>query len=470
MIRTSALLLLGAMLCLPAATTPGRAQDRQVPASRAAVQMSFAPIAAKVIPAVVNIYATRAVQARSRGVFDDPFLRQFFGDSQPRTERVQRSLGSGVLVAADGVVVTNNHVIETMTDVKVSLADKREFEADILLKDSRSDLAVLRLKAPGVRFAVIDIADSDALLVGDLVLAIGNPFGVGQTVTSGIVSAVARSQVGVSDFQSFIQTDAAINPGNSGGALVDMNRRLVGINTAIFSRSGGSIGIGFAIPSNMLKVVIASALEGQAVVRRPWVGARMQSVTSELAEPLGLERPAGVLVNDVGAGSPAERAGIKAGDVIVQVDGVPLDDADAFAYRLATRPLGTVITLALFRDGKVLPSRLKLEAAPEVPARGELDVSGRSPLSGAKLANLSPAVSEELALAEPADTGVAVLDVPADSSASDVGFRRGDVLVAINDVEVNSTDEAARMLAKRPRYWQIVIRRGGSVLTTELPG
>src|ERR1700716_1001621 len=271
-------------------TAPAVAQDRRVPASPADVKLSYAPIVQRVQPAVVNVYAAKTVQNRNP-LLDDPIFRRFFGGGGPQPEQMQRSLGSGVMVDPSGLVVTNNHVIEGADQVKVSLADKREFEAEIVLKDARSDLAVLRIGDKRERFTAIDLGDSDSLQVGDVVLALGNPFGVGQTVTHGIVSAVARTQVGITDYQFFIQTDAAINSGNSGGALVDLSGKLVGINTAIFSRSGGSQGIGFAIPANMVKVVVASAKSGGKAVKRPWLGARLQGVTSEIAETLGLKRP-----------------------------------------------------------------------------------------------------------------------------------------------------------------------------------
>src|SRR5438477_9793252 len=269
------------------------AQQRQVPASAGQLELSFAPIVKRVAPAVVNVYAARIV-ANNNPFLADPFFRQFFG-AVPR-EQVERALGSGVIVDPTGLVVTNYHVIDGASQIKVALADKREFEADIVLKDQRSDLAVLRVKGAKERFPTLQFADSDELQVGDVVLAIGDPFGVGQTVTHGIVSAVARTQVGISDYQFFIQTDAAINPGNSGGALVDMAGKLVGINTAIFSRSGGSQGIGFAIPANMVRVVVASARTGGTAVKRPWLGARLQAVTPDIAESLNLKRPSGALV------------------------------------------------------------------------------------------------------------------------------------------------------------------------------
>src|SRR5882724_2194011 len=339
----------------------GLAQDRRVPASPAEVRLSYAPIVQRVQPAVVNVYAAKTVQNRNP-LLDDPIFRRFFGVPGQQPEQMQRSLGSGVMVDASGLVVTNNHVIEGADQVKVSLADKREFEAEIVLKDSRSDLAVLRIKAQNERFPVLEFADSDALEVGDVVLAIGNPFAVGQTVTHGIVSAVARTQVGITDYQFFIQTDAAINPGNSGGALVDLGSRLVGINTAIFSRSGGSQGISFAIPANMVKVVVASARSGGSMVKRPWLGARLQAVTPEIAEGLGLKRPSGALIASVTPMSPAARAGLKTSDLIIAIDGQPVEDANAFDYRFATKAIGGSARLGLMRAGKELALSVALEA------------------------------------------------------------------------------------------------------------
>src|ERR1035438_1744559 len=310
LIRPLALLLIAAGIA-----TPGFAQDRRVPASAAELKLSYAPIVQRVQPAVVNVYAAKMVQRNP--LLDDPIFRRFFGVPGQQGDQMQRSLGSGVMVDASGLVVTNVHVIEGADQVKVSLSDKREFEAEIVLKDSRSDLAVLRLKDSHEKFPTLDFSNSDELMVGDVVLAIGNPFGVGQTVTHGIISALARTQVGITDYQFFIQTDAAINPGNSGGALVDMTGSLAGINTAIYSHSGGSQGIGFAIPANMVRVVVASAKSGGKAVKRPWLGARLQAVTPEIAETLGLRLPNGALVASVVPNSPAARAGLKSSDLIV---------------------------------------------------------------------------------------------------------------------------------------------------------
>jgi Do/DeqQ family serine protease len=444
------------------------AQDgRVVPSSPGQLTMSYAPIVKRVAPAVVNVYAAKLVENRNP-LLDDPIFRRFFGNPGGPREQIQRSLGSGVVIDPSGFVVTNNHVIEGADQVKVSLADKREFEAEIVLKDARSDLAVLRIGDKRERFTAIDLADSDALQVGDVVLALGNPFGVGQTVTHGIVSAVARTQVGITDYQFFIQTDAAINPGNSGGALVDLNGRLVGINTAIFSRSGGSQGIGFAIPVNMVRGVIASAQGGSSVVRRPWLGAKLQAVTPEIAEGLGLKRPAGALVASITPKSPAARAGLKTGDLLVAVDGQPVDDPNAFDYRFATKPLGGQAQLGLVRSGRESRLAVALESAPETP-RNEVVIQSRSPFLGAKVANLSPALAEELRLDSAAE-GVAVIAVADGSVAQSIGFQKGDVVLTVNSEAIAKTADLQRVVAQPTRLWRITILRGGQQLSVVFGG
>ena len=304
------------------AMLPDLARAQTIPEDLAQLNFSFAPLVRATGPAVVNVYARTTVSSRGSSPFaNDPFFRRFFGDDAfgaPR-ERVKNALGSGVIVDPTGLVVTNNHVVKNATDIRVVLPDRREFDATLVLADERTDLAVLRVDNKGRDLPAIALGDSDGLEVGDLVLAIGNPFGVGQTVTSGIVSALARTEVGISDYQFFIQTDAAINPGNSGGALIDMSGRLVGINTAIYSRSGGSIGIGFAIPSNMVSVIVRSAAEGGRVVR-PWLGAELQDVTAEIADSLGLARPQGVLIVQVEAAGPFGKAALRQGDLVLAVD------------------------------------------------------------------------------------------------------------------------------------------------------
>jgi len=441
--------------------------QRFVPQSRADAVPSYAPVVKRVTPAVVNVYASRVEQQPRNPLFDDPVFRQFFGGGPPQG-RIAQSLGSGVIVDPSGLVVTNHHVIENMTDVKVALSDKREFDAEIVLSDPRTDLAVLKLKGGG-NFPTLELGDSDALEVGDFVLAVGNPFGVGQTVTQGIVSALARTQVGISDFGFFIQTDAAINPGNSGGALVDLNARLVGLNSAIYSRSGGSMGIGFAIPVNMVKVVVAAAKGGGTKVKRPWLGATLQSVTRDIADSLGLDRSSGALVAEVLPKSPAADAGLKRGDIIVSVDGQPVDDPEALGYRLATKPLGGVASLSVSRAGKLLVVPLKLADAPEIPPRETLKLAGNSPFTGATVVNLSPAVQEELNMATVVD-GVVVIDVEEGSIAANVGLEKGDVVLEVNDVKIARTGDLNRATRTRQSLWKLTISRGGRITTTILRG
>ncbi len=450
---------------------PAMAQgfQRQAPESRPQMQMSFAPLVKQAAPAVVNVYGARREQRPRNSFMDDPFFREFFGGGRGQ-ERVQQSVGSGVIVSEDGFVVTNHHVIEGMTELKVALADRREFDADVVLRDQRTDLAVLRIKSPGeARLAALPLGDSDQIEVGDIVLAIGNPFGVGQTVTSGIVSALARTQVGVSDYQFFIQTDAAINPGNSGGALLDMNGRLIGINTAIFSRSGGSHGIGFAIPANMVRVVVESARGGGATVRRPWFGARLDSLDREKAEALGLDRPSGALVANVVDKSPAAEAGLRRGDVIVGVDNQDVGDPDSFGFRFATKGLSGQASLSVVRGGRRIIVPVRLVAAPETRPREPVTVKGRSPLSGLTVVNMSPAVAEELSIDAGVD-GVVVSAVEEGSNAQQVGFRKGDIVLSINNERPAASRDVERLTRDRSYRWLLQISRGGQVFTQQLFG
>jgi len=462
----SFLTFLLALICGAALAPAVQAQDRRLPQSAAELKLSFAPVVKRVSPAVVNVYAARVVENR-HPLMDDPVFRRFFGQGVPR-EQVQRSLGSGVIVDPSGLIMTNNHVIEGATEVKVSLADKRELEAEIVLKDSRTDLAVLRIKNTREKFPALEFGNSDDLQVGDLVLAVGNPFGVGQTVTHGIVSALARTQVGITDYQFFIQTDAAINPGNSGGALVDLSGRLVGINTAIFSRSGGSQGIGFAIPANMVKVVAASAMGGAGAVKRPWLGARLQTVTPEIAEGLGLKRPSGALVAGLIANSPAARAGLRTGDLILSIDGVAVDDDNAFNYRFSTKPLGSQAQLGILRGGRESTIAVVLQTAPDFP-REEIVIKSRSPFLGAKIGNLSPALAEELRL-DPAAEGVAILEVADGSVAQRLGFKRGDVIETVNERPMARTRDLEAATREQHRLWRITVVRNGQRITAQFGG
>ncbi len=442
------------------------AQERRVP-NPTELRLSYSPVVQRVAPAVVNVYAAKTVQNRNP-LLEDPIFRRFFGVPGGGGSQVQRSLGSGVIVDASGLIVTNFHVIDGADEVKVSLADKREFEATLVLKDQRSDLAILRVKNSREKFPFLEFANSDTLEVGDVVLAIGNPFGVGQTVTHGIVSALARTQVGISDYQFFIQTDAAINPGNSGGALVDLTGRLVGVNTAIFSRSGGSQGVGFAIPANMVQVVVASAKGGGSAVKRPWLGAKLQTVTAEIADSMSLKRPFGALIASVVADGPAARAGLKPGDVIVSVDGQPVDDTNAFDYRFGTKALGGTAKLVALRAGRETTAAVALQIAPEMP-RDEIIIRSRSPFSGAKVANLSPALADELQL-QNVDDGIVILDVDNGSYASNLGFQRGDVIEQVNGERMVKTRDLERVSKTPGASWRINLMRGGQKISAVFGG
>ena len=454
-------LLVGALCLLAACTAPALAQ-RVVPASSEQIQLSFAPVVRIAAPAVVNIYSRRVVTTAVSPLFNDPFFRRFFGENfsfgAPR-QRVQNSLGSGVIVAPDGTIVTNHHVVGGADEITVVLADKREFAAKLLGSDEHTDIAVLKVDTGGESLPSIEFRDSDTVQVGDLVLAIGNPFGVGQTVTSGIVSAQARTAVGISDLNFFIQTDAAINPGNSGGALIDMSGRLIGINTAIYSQSGGSIGIGFAVPSNMVHSVLASFSGGGRRLQRPWLGAWGRAVTSDVAQALGMRRPTGVLVEEVADGGPAERAGIRVGDVVLAVNGQPVDDPQALLYRIATLGAASSADVDLWRKGEERQVTLPVRAAPEDPPSNPVELQGAQPLSGATVANLSPALADELGT-ERFYRGVVVLKVADGSNADQIGLQRGDRILSVNGVDVASSAGLRKQVGRRSQRWQIVVGRG----------
>ncbi|MEQ8307588.1 MAG: DegQ family serine endoprotease [Hoeflea sp.] len=440
-----------------AEATNAQAQ-RAAPRSRNEMMMSFSPLVKATAPAVVNVYADRLVQRRSPFA-GDPFFEQFFGQRMPnRTER-QSSLGSGVIIESRGIVVTNNHVVENADDIRVALADGREFESRILLKDERFDLAILALEGDGP-FPAIEFGNTDTIEVGDIVLAIGNPFGVGQTVTSGIVSAVARNRVGVSDFGFFIQTDAAINPGNSGGALIDMNGRLIGINTAIFSRSGGSNGIGFAIPANLVRAVAATAESGGEVFERPYMGASFEAVTPDIAEALGLERATGALITDVVEEGPADRAGLRAGDIVVGFNNQPVEHPDALGYRLATAGVGGRATLDVISRNGRKRATVWLEAPPQEDPRDRVVLKGRNPFSGAEVSNITPRIASRLRLPTSL-RGVIVTDVPRGSFAARYGFQPGDMISVINDVEIADVSVLSALLDEGARFWRLEIIRNG---------
>jgi Do/DeqQ family serine protease len=435
---------------LPGPPLPSAA--RRAPTDAAQVKLSFSPVVKKTAPAVVNISSKRVVRQI------DPFF-EMFGAGVPRA-RVEGSLGSGVIVRSDGIIVTNNHVIEGGQEITVSLADRREYPAKVLLADAKADLAVLKIDAKGL--PTLAISSGEDLQVGDLVLAIGNPFGVGQTVTNGIISALNRTDVGAESVSSYIQTDAAINPGNSGGALVDMDGNLIGLNSMILSRSGGSVGVGFAIPGPIVRQVVDTALGGGKTVARPWLGVAGQAVTSEIARSLGLDRPEGLLLADVYPGSAAARAGLHQGDAILTVDGQPVNDEASLNYRIGTRKVGEAVVIGYQRGGKPQTVRVMVEAPPS-RARDQQLLQGRNPFDGAVVVNLSPAAAIELDV-NPFVSGVLISEIKGGLSVN-AGLRPGDLVREVNGRKIASVADLRSALAGSARAWSVVIERNGQKIS-----
>ncbi|MEL6094183.1 Do family serine endopeptidase [Bartonella schoenbuchensis] len=435
--------------------------NAEVPPTQSKTTFSFAPLVKKTVPSVVNIYAARQVKVRSP-FEDDPFFEQFFGRYQDnRPLRTQSSLGSGVIVDARGLVVTSYHIIKGAHEIKVALSDGREFESTVILKDEATDIAILEIiNSKDTQFPILPLGNSDAVEVGDLVLAIGNPFGIGQTVTSGIVSAQARTRVGISDFDFFIQTDAAINPGNSGGALIDVNGRLIGINTAIYSRSGGSTGIGFAIPANLVKVVLDTVKRGEQFFVPPYIGASFQRVTPDVAGGLGLERPYGALVIEIVQDSPAAKAGLKVGDVILSVQDIQIDSPDDLIYRLITTSVGQNLNLEYLRDGKTLKTKITVSSMSNSAFVKSEKIIDKSPLSGAEVLDLTPQNSQRFHLPA-AVKGVVIANIDNMSNAAEI-FRSGDILRAVNGHQIQTVSQLKKILMQEhPRIWQLEYERNG---------
>ncbi|GBF58494.1 periplasmic serine endoprotease DegP [Candidatus Phycosocius bacilliformis] len=444
----------------PASTSQGPAatpvQPRIVPSSKADAISSYAPVVRRSSPAVVNVYA-RSIE-RGRVAVD------FFGGAFRMPDRASQSQGSGVVVRDDGVIVTNNHVVEGATELVVVLGDRREFPAKIVLTDPRTDLAVLRIDTKGERLTALRFADTSNAQVGDQVLAIGNPFGVGQTVTGGIISALARTDVGITDYSFFIQTDASINPGNSGGALVDMNGDLVGVNTAIFSRSGNSAGVGFAIPAEMVKRVVDGAITDGKVIRA-WTGIKGQNVDAEVARSLGLDRPGGILVTDIYPGTAGAEAGLRRGDVVTAFAGVAVVDESGLRYQAATRKPGEVVEFTFQRQGQVRTSRGKLSPPPGDAQTPRL-LAGRHSFDGVSVATLTPAIAEEQGI-DPFLRGAIVVGVDGSREGARAGLRPGDLILETDDSPINSAQDLAGRLSGG-KQGKVTIQRGDRRITAVL--
>ncbi len=452
------LLALFLVLASPLLTHSATAQsifDKKVPETRAEVELSYAPLVRDVSPAVVNVYTKKIVQRQET-------MRDFFGrrfSTGPGIdERVQNSLGSGVILSEDGVIVTNNHVIEGADEFLIVLSDRREYPAELILADERTDLAVLKIDTQGAPLPALGYADTRAVEVGDIVLAIGNPFGVGQTVTSGIISATARTDVGVSDYAFFLQTDAAVNPGNSGGALVNTRGDLVGVNTAIFSRSGGSNGIGFAIPSEMVKRVVDAAVN-EGMIVRPWLGLKGQSVSFDIAKAQGLDRPVGVIVSEVYEGGPADQSGLRRGDLVLRIDGREVFDERGLKFLAATRSPGERAVLTVLRAGRERTFNVRLAPPPGATEADLVLLEGRHPFTGAEVAELSPRLAEELGR-DPFESGVLVTRIMRRAFAWRV-VRPGDLIVSIGDRPIKTLDDLDAALNQEDGRWDIEIDRNG---------
>lgn len=434
------------------------AAQQQVPQSAAQMQLSFVPLVKEATPAVVNIYAKIMTQAQRTPLQRDPFFERFFRDPFSEKPRVQNSLGSGVILSADGIVVSNYHVVGMATEIRVVLNDRREYNARVLLGDRDADLAILKIDAEE-DLPFLTLRGSESVEVGELALAIGNPFGVGQTVSSGIVSGLARSGAGGgnSGLGYFIQTDAPINPGNSGGALIDMAGRLIGINTSILTRSGGSNGIGFAIPADLVAAFVARARDGATEFDRPWAGISGQPVDSDMAATLGLDRSGGIIVSGLHAASPFLEAGLDVGDVILEVGGAAVNTPAEMVYRMSVAGLGRETPVQYLRGGKRFEVQVSLIAAPDDPPRDQIVMTERSLLPGLVLARINPAVISEMNLPLEA-SGVVVME--AGRFAQQVGLRRGDVIVDINGTEIIAPEEAAELLSGKVRWIEMTLQRG----------
>lgn len=453
---------LGFALCVQAA--PAQAPARVTPGSKGEMQLSFKAVVAKASPAVVSVFATRVV----REMAIDPRLAQFGLMMGVPQDRVQGSLGSGVIVGADGVIVTNHHVVEKAQEMKIVMSDRREFEAKLVLDDPKSDLAVLRIDTKGEKLPVLPFADTHSLEVGDLVLAIGNPFGLSQTVTNGIISAVGRTGIGGS-YSSFIQTDAAINEGNSGGALVDMNGALAGINTMILSPDSGhgSAGIGFAIPAEMVRSVVDSALKGGGKIVRPWLGVKGQPVNQQTAKALGLASPKGMMISEVYPNSPAAKAGLVKGDVVLAVNGTEVFDEGGVRYQAATVRPGAALTIDIIKGNARRQVTTRAEAPPRDPAPDMRTLQGAIPLAGTQVANLSPAEAEDVGF-DTFVSGVYIKAMQPSGVAARLGLRPGDIIRDVNGKPVRSSAELDAALRLPAQHWVVGVERAGQRLELQV--
>ena len=441
------------------------AAQTQVPSSQAEISLGFAPLVKQAAPAVVNIYARIVTQERQRTPFsNDPFFDDFFrGFTKPQS-RVQNSLGSGVILSADGIVVSNYHVVGMATEIRVVTTDRREYNARVVLADKASDLAILQLEG-AADLPFLDLRNSDQVEVGELALAIGNPFGVGQTVSSGIISGLARTGTATGEgFGYYLQTDAAINPGNSGGALIDVNGDLIGINTRIISRSGGSNGIGFSIPANLVREFVNQARQGAEEFQRPWAGMSGQPVDADMAASLGMELPVGMVISDLHPASPFAEQGFKVGDVITAVEVQVVNSPSEMVFRMSVVGMGGRAQITGLRGVEAVDLHVKMMAAPNIPSADLLQMNEASMLPGLIVARINPAVILRLGL--PLSAEGVVITNPGRSGVR-AGLRPGDVLQEINGNPVTNTIDVPTLLAESGRRVKMVLLRGGQRLTLQ---
>ncbi|SLN18290.1 Periplasmic pH-dependent serine endoprotease DegQ precursor [Falsiruegeria litorea R37] len=443
--------------------TPAAAiAETRVPASQAEISLGFAPVVKRAAPAVVNIYAKIITSGQPNPFFSDPFFQDFFGGFGAPQQRVQNSLGSGVILSDDGYVVSNYHVVGMASEIQVVTTDRREYSATVVLGDEESDIAILRLDQAS-DLPSLALRDSDQVEVGELVLAIGNPFGVGQTVSSGIVSGLARSGAATGKARGyFLQTDAPINPGNSGGALIDVNGDLIGINTSILSRSGGSNGIGFAIPANLVREFLRQARQGNEYFVRPWAGIAGQPMNADIADSLGLALPEGVVISDIHAVSPLTQAGFKVGDVVTHVDGEPVNSPSEMMFRMSVTGIGGVSTMTRLRDGEREELGVAMIEAPDEPPAEDIKLDDQTALPGLVVARANPAVISYLGLPLSAE-GVVVID-PGPYGAR-AGLQHGDIVAGINGEDMLTTTDVRKALTDTGRWVRLDLQRRGQKLS-----
>ena len=433
--------------------------ETRVPRSQAEISMGFAPVVKQAAPAVVNIYARIVREGRVNPLFSDPFFQDFFGRGfgEPR-QRVQNSLGSGVILSGNGFVVSNYHVVGTATEIRVVTTDRREYSAQVVLGDKQSDIAILRLEE-AEDLPYLTLRNSDHVEVGELALAIGNPFGVGQTVSSGIISGLARTGTATGNARGyFIQTDAAINPGNSGGVLIDVNGDLIGINTSILTRSGGSNGIGFAIPANLVTEFLRQAQAGNDRFVSPWAGMAGQRMSADIAESLGLAFPLGVVISDLHPLSPLGDAGLRAGDVVTHVDGDEVNSPAEMKFRMSVAGVGGTSVLTWLRGDESDETSVALIKPPETPAADETTLDDRTVMPGLTVSRINPSVIIKLRLPLFV-TGVVVVDAGPYGGRS--GLRVGDVVSWINGAEITAPDDVVEALTDPGRRLKFELQRGG---------